>query len=141
MLRQGMSIMASLLVIESIDAKSSYKNYRVRVKIAENLSSVQFSGIDLKNKFFIKRKVKSYPGRRVIKFNCLSKNKQIKNKKTVLLASLASPTGLISFKREKYKGILHLLSNPKEKKCDVVYEAYLEDYLSTLLPKEMNANW
>ena len=141
MLRQGLSVISFFLVSCLANAKSSYKDFRIRVKIAQNLSSVQFSGIDLKNKFFAKREVKNYPGRRVIRFNCLSKNKKKISKKPKLLASLASPTGLISFKKEKYKGILHLLSNPVEKKCDVVYEAYLEDYLSTLLPKEMNASW
>ena len=97
MLRQGLSIIPLLWAFNLANAKSSYKDFRVRIKIAKNLSTVQFSGIDLKNRFFARSEVKSYPGRRVIKFNCLAKKKKTKLKKTGGACLLSFPHGTYFF--------------------------------------------
>ena len=56
-------------------------------------------------------------------------------------ASLSSPTGLISWGKQKYKGELQLLTNPGQESCDLVNLVPMEAYLTTLLSKEMNGTW
>lgn len=118
---------------------------RIKVKIASSLDKVLVSGIDLKKVLFINSTKKNYPGRKGVKFNCnkISKvfKKYPKSKKPILLASLNSPTGLISFEDQKFKGRLHILANKNKDKCDVVNEINMEDYISGLLAKEMNKVW
>ncbi len=118
---------------------------RIRVKIASSLNKVLVSGFDLKKVLFVNSTKKSYPGRKGLKFNCdkISKifKKKSNSKKPILLASLNSPTGLISFEDQKYKGQLHILGNKSNDKCDVVNEVNMEDYISGLLAKEMNKVW
>jgi len=110
----------------------------IRVRIAKSLSKVEISGMDLKKEIYPLRKSKDYSGRKAIHFNCHSKNSL---KKPLLFASLKSKTGLISLKDEKFKGELLIVTSGKSGKCDVVNKTTLENYLSSLLSKEMNASW
>ncbi len=110
----------------------------IRVRIAKSLSRVEISGTDLKKEIFPFQKVTNYSGKKVIRFNCQSKNTL---KKPLLFASLKSKTGLLSLENEKFKGELYIITGGKNGKCDVVNKTSLESYLSSLLSKEMNAVW
>jgi stage II sporulation protein D len=57
------------------------------------------------------------------------------------VASLSSPTGLISWGKKKYQGELQLLSDSQSKSCDLVNSIPLEAYITTLLAKEMHGSW
>jgi stage II sporulation protein D len=119
---------------------SKNKVPKVRVRVGKSLKKVHVSGTDLFRKLHTINNSKSYAGRKRIKFNCDSIAKQ-KNSKPLLLASLESPTGLISLDKDKYRGLIHVVTSPSSKSCDVVNETNIENYISSLLSKEMNAVW
>ena len=57
----------------------------------------------------------------------------------VLLASLSSNTGIIKWGDTQYRGDLKIVTNSNNKSCDLINEISMEDYIATLLSKEMNA--
>ena len=120
---------------------------KIKIRVHQGLDTVWVSGVDLKRKIHPNNDVKVYKGLKRIRFNCNNLEHQAKNplQRPVLLASLGSPTGLLSLKKsaiaERYKGLLHIVASPLGSSCDVVYEARIEDYLASLLAKEMNAKW
>lgn len=113
----------------------------VKVLIAKSLNNVVVEGMDLKKTVHLKRQSHQYTGRKSISFNCRSHQKRnlAAQKNSLLLASLSSPTGLISWGKHKYQGELHLLSDTQS--CDLVNSIPLEAYITTLLAKEMNGSW
>lgn len=116
--------------------------YKIKVRIAKNLDTVEISGTDLTRKLHPINEEKQFGGRKKIKFNCqrfTKDNKQLDE--SVLLASLKSSTGLVTFKKKKYQGKLHVVTSNKSRRCDVVNELNMDDYISSLLSKEMNASW
>lgn len=114
---------------------------KIRVKVLKEQKEVLISGTDLTRTFYSRPISDSFTGRKQVKFDC-SKLSSLKfKKKPILLASLGSPTGLISLVDQKYRGDLHIISHPQGGKCDVVQEVRLDDYVSNLLAKEMNAKW
>lgn len=112
----------------------------IKVRIAKSLSNVLVSGHDIKRYIWPKKSLKQFSGPKKIRLNCKSK-KKFKRSKPIRLASIKSKTGLISWDKETYKGILHVQTSEKFNGCDIINELYLEDYLATLLPKEMNTKW
>ncbi len=117
---------------------------KVRVRIGKSLQKIHISGTDLFRKLHPVNSSKSYAGRKRIKFNCNSfakLNSSKKQNRPLLLASLESPTGLISLNKDKYRGQIHVVTSPSSESCDVVNETSLENYISSLLSKEMNASW
>ncbi|MCK5073740.1 MAG: SpoIID/LytB domain-containing protein [Bacteriovoracaceae bacterium] len=115
---------------------------KVRIRVGESLGSLNISGTDLTRYLFPKRDLKVFSGRKRIKFNCTNFFKtDISKRKPILLASLSSATGLVTFENEKYKGKLLVLTSPWQNSCDVVHETDLENYIPSLLSKEMNEKW
>ncbi len=112
----------------------------IKVRIGKVLNKVNVSGLDLKRYIWPKKSLKVYSGQKLIEFNCKTDVKS-HIKKPIRLASIQSLTGLLNWDSEKYKGILHIQTSEKLKGCDLVNELYLEDYLATLLPKEMDSSW
>ena len=100
-------------------------------------------GIDLRKTIHTQKKSQQYVGRKKISFKCGPFGARAKNALTnpLLVASLSSPTGLVSWGDQKYKGELHLLTNPSQDSCDLVNNVSMETYLMTLLSKEMNGTW
>jgi len=119
------------------------KNYKVKVRIAKELKNVTVSGTDLTRFLHPVKQEKTYAGRKKVKFNCnffSQDNKKLNDQ--VLLASLNSGTGLVTFNKKKYQGRLHVVtSKGKGSSCDVVNELDMDSYISSLLSKEMNASW
>ena len=115
----------------------------VKVLIAKSLKNVIVEGIDLQKTIHTQKKSQQYTGRKKISFNCRpSRNTaSLYHKSPLLVASLSSPTGLISWGKHKYKGELQLLTNPGQQSCDLVNLVPMEAYLTTLLAKEMNGKW
>lgn len=115
----------------------------VKVLIAKSLKEVTVQGTDLKKTIHTQKRSQQYQGRKTISFNCnptASKQKSFP-KAPLLVASLSSPTGLISWGEKKYQGELHLLTNPGNESCDLVNHVPMENYITSLLAKEMNGTW
>lgn len=115
----------------------------VKVLIAKSLKNIIVEGINLKKTIHTQKKSQQYVGRKKISFKCGPFGSKAKNslKNPLLVASLSSPTGLISWGDQKYKGELHLLTSPNQQSCDLVNNVSMETYLMTLLSKEMNGTW
>lgn len=117
------------------------KEPHLKVLIGKSLKNVFVTGVDLKNKLFVQSKQKTYSGRKSLRFKCDRKKGSVVPKKPIKLASLSSLTGLLNWNKDKFKGQLHIISSQAKAGCDVVNELPLEDYLATLLPKEMSSSW
>jgi stage II sporulation protein D len=114
----------------------------VKVLIAKSLKNVVVEGMDLQKTIHTQKKALQYQGRKSISFNCNpSKERAALPKSPLLVASLRSPTGLVSWGNNKYQGELHLLTNPTKESCDLVNSIPMESYITTLLAKEMNGTW
>ena len=133
------SLFFCLLLSASVDAAVP----SVKVLIAKSLKKIIVEGMDLKKTIHHQQKEEQYTGRKKISFNCQvsHKVKRLLPKSPLLVASLSSPTGLISFGKQKYSGEFQLLSNPGADSCDLVNSVPMETYLTTLLSKEMNGTW
>jgi stage II sporulation protein D len=115
----------------------------LKVLIAKSLNNVVVEGMDLRKVVHQQRQTQQYTGRKAISFNCrpqLTKKMKAYNG-PLLIASLSSPTGLISWGKQKYQGELQLLADSKTERCDLVNSISLEAYITTLLAKEMNGSW
>lgn len=115
----------------------------VKVLIAKSLKKVIVEGMDLQKTIHTQKKSQAYTGRKKIAFNCYpgAGAKYTLPKNPLLVASLSSPTGLISWGTNKYQGELHLLTNPGKESCDLVNSIPMEAYIQSLLSKEMNGTW
>ncbi len=112
----------------------------IKVRIGKKLQKVNVSGIDLERYIVPRKSKKTFSGQKSIEFNCVS-NLKSKRLKPIRLASISSLTGLINWEEDRYKGRLHIQTSEGLDGCDLINELNLDDYLSTLLPKEMNSTW
>jgi stage II sporulation protein D len=137
MLRTG-SLLILLLLNSAHAAVPS-----VKVLIAKSLNNVVVEGMDLRNTIHSRRKSEQYTGRKSISFNCRSQagRRIAAFNGPLLVASLSSPTGLISWGKQKYQGELQLHTDSKMENCNLVNSLPLEAYIATLLSKEMNGSW
>ena len=113
---------------------------KIKVRIAHSKQKVLISGHQLNRYIWPKRSWKTYKKFKKIQFNCKSKT-NFKRKKPIRLALVKSNKGFVSINYKKYKGTFHIQTSERFNGCDVINELSLEDYLSTLLPKEMNSSW
>ncbi|MGE3611540.1 MAG: SpoIID/LytB domain-containing protein [Bacteriovoracaceae bacterium] len=115
----------------------------VKVLIAKSLKKVQVEGFDLFKTIHTQNKSQQYQGKKIISFDCRPAKNYLSSfpRSPLLVASLKSPTGLISWGKNKYQGELQLLTNPGKDSCDLVNSIPLESYIMTLLSKEMNGTW
>lgn len=137
MLRTGCLLFFTLLTSAHAAVPS------VKVLIAKSLNNVVVEGMDLHKTIHTQRQSQQYNGRKSISFNCRpnSRKKLTARTGSLLVASLSSPTGLISWGKHKYQGELQLLADTKTERCDLVNSIPLEAYITTLLAKEMNGTW
>ena len=138
MLRTGCFLFSVMLLAEARAAVPA-----VKVLIAKSLKNVVVEGMDLKKTIHTQKRSLQYQGRKKISFNCEPSRNRFSNlpKPAILVASLSSPTGLVSWGKQKYQGELQLLTNPSQSSCDLVNHIPMEDYIKTLLAKEMNGTW
>lgn len=109
----------------------------VKVLVAKSLSEINVHGFDLKKTIPHNNTSQQYAGRKNLKFRCQAS--QLNS--TQLLASVSSPTGLISWEDSKFQGELQLINNPSSDDCHLVNKIPMESYIATLLAKEMNGSW
>ena len=111
----------------------------IQVRIGKNLQQVLIHGMDLQSDIFVNNQRGQYLGRKAIRFDC-SGSASVKEK-AILLASLSSPTGLISWGNRSYRGNLQVTTSENFDACDLVQNISMENYLSSLLAKEMGGGW
>lgn len=117
---------------------------KLRVRVARALEDIRVTGMDLSRTIHLSKNSRSFSGKKTVRFECgnVANSKQ---KGAILLASLGSPTGLVTVDKGtttgKYLGQIHIAMSTDQKRCDVINEIDMESYLATLLAKEMNANW
>lgn len=114
----------------------------VSVRIGKSLRNILVTGLDLKRHLIFNNDVKVYNGKKTVKFNCETITTLNKRRnQPILLATLESPTGLLSYSNDKYQGMFKVITSPKGDSCDIVNEIPMEAYISSLLTKEMNPKW
>ena len=114
---------------------------KIRVLIGKSLKQVQVSGVDLESKLFFKKTSQEYQGKKTLNFKCDPKTRSLMPERPVKLASVKSKTGLLNWHKDKFKGRLSIVTSRFRNGCDLINQLGLEDYLATLLPKEMSSNW
>lgn len=114
----------------------------VSVRIGKSLKNIHVTGMDLKRHLLFSDDFKTYTGKKTVKFNCETYTTLNKKKnKPILLATLESPTGLLSYENVKYQGLFKVVTNPRGDSCDIINDIPMEAYISSLLTKEMNSKW
>lgn len=114
----------------------------VSIRIGKSLKNINVTGLDLKRHLVFNNDNKTYVGKKTVKFNCETYTSLNKQRNTpILLATLESPTGLLSYENVKYQGLFKVVTNPKGDSCDIINDIPMEAYISSLLTKEMNAKW
>lgn len=114
----------------------------INVLIGRSLGSIMVSGIDVHKEIKISNLKKTYPGSVKLKFDCESLSTSLKKDNPVLLANLKSQTGLINWNDSRYRGEFSLIGNDSKKSgCDLINRVSLEDYINSLLAKEMRSDW
>ncbi|HLE12321.1 MAG: hypothetical protein A2504_14905 [Bdellovibrionales bacterium RIFOXYD12_FULL_39_22] len=114
----------------------------IKVMVGKNLKDVEIIGTDITRKNYLKKTLSNFDGRKKVYYSCSKYlGKESYRSESILLASLKSKTGLLSFDNKKYSGNLIVSLGPKEQRCDLINELSLEEYISLLLPKEMNGAW
>ena len=114
----------------------------VSVRIGKALKAINVTGLDLKRHLLFNDDYKTYTGKKTVKFNCETYTTLNKYRnKPILLATLESSTGLLSYGNVKYQGMFKVITNSRGDSCDIINEIPMDDYISSLLTKEMNAKW
>lgn len=117
---------------------------QVKVLIGRSLKDVIVHGTDIRQQNPLQQASRTFAGRQTVNFNCRLGNRQIAMpSKPLLIAAVSSPTGLIGWEDRRYRGELHLVagSQAANKGCDLVNLVPMETYISSLLAKEMRADW
>lgn len=115
-------------------------NSNIRVRVIDSIKRVGISGKNMTRNLRFQKDVKKVLGPSLVKFNCQGQSKN-KNNRPILFASLSSNLGNLDVNGETYKGKIHILAHQGKDNCDVVNELSMEDYISSLLSKEMNSKW
>lgn len=114
----------------------------VSVRIGKSLRNILVTGLDLKRHLLFNNDFRTYNGKKTVKFNCETfTTLNRRRNQPILLATLESPTGLLSYANDKYQGMFKVITSPKGDSCDIVNEIPMEAYISSLLTKEMNPKW
>jgi stage II sporulation protein D len=115
----------------------------VKVLIGKRLKNILVKGVDLTQHVPLLNAKKTFSGRQLVNFNCEVKKSALVPQRPTLMASLSSPTGLVGWEDKHFQGELQLVAHAEshQQGCDLVNVVPMEAYLSTLLAKEMNAQW
>ena len=114
---------------------------KVQVRIAKARKTLEIEGMDLKSKNYVLGDQKTFSGRKLVRFNCQNKANASFLEKPVKVATLSSSTGILSFNKKHYRGDLIVSTAPDNRSCDLIYKTDMENYISSLLSKEMNGKW
>lgn len=108
----------------------------ISVLLAKALTDITVSGTNLRRTLFQTGNVKAHQGPIKVKFLCPP---TLKKSKT-LLAQVDSPTGILAWNEGLYRGDM-LVAKSSDEGCQLIQRSSLEDYISSLLAKEMNRLW
>jgi stage II sporulation protein D len=137
-----LKILLTLILVANISSTFSSEAPIVSVRIGKSLRNILVTGFDLKRHLLFNNNVQTYNGKKTVKFNCETFTTLNKHRNTpILLATLESPTGLLSYANDKYQGMFKVITSSKGDSCDIVNEIPMEAYISSLLTKEMNSKW
>lgn len=116
---------------------------QVKVLIGKSLKDVVVHGMDLRQEIPSQRIERTFKGKQTVNFNCRLSSKVVLPSRPLLVASVSSPTGLVGWENRRYKGELHLVAGAEAgvRGCDLVNLVPMETYISSLLAKEMRADW
>jgi stage II sporulation protein D len=111
---------------------------KIKVLLEKGLEELIISGRDILFKDNRTKRESNLQGSKV-KFNCNTSASAQTGK--VLFASLSSPAGIIKINDLHYRGDVAILADYTNNKCEVVNELPMEDYIASVLPREMNKSW
>ena len=116
---------------------------QVKVLIGRSLKDVIVHGMDLKQQIPSRQLSRTYEGKQTVNFNCRIGQSVRLPLKPLLVASVSSPTGLVGWENKRYRGELQMVAGPEAaaRGCDLVNLVPMETYISSLLAKEMHAEW
>jgi stage II sporulation protein D len=116
---------------------------QVKVLIGKSLKDVFIHGTDLRQQLPAQKVERTFAGQQTVNFNCRVKAGLALPSRSILVASVSSPTGLVGWESRRYRGELHLIAgaHAAERGCDLVNLVPMETYISSLLAKEMRADW
>ena len=81
---------------------------------------------------------KTIPANSRVKIQC---KKFINDNSKILFAEVDSNGGIVQVNQESYRGKIKIYKDHKKKKCFLVGEMNIEDYIQSILPREMSASW
>ncbi len=115
----------------------------IKVLIGKSLKDVVVHGTDLRQTLPGKKLERTFRGRQTVNFNCRLGSRVAMPSRPLLIAAVTSPTGLVGWEQRRYRGELHLVAGAQaaQKGCDLVNLVPMETYISSLLAKEMRADW
>jgi len=133
-----------LLLILIIHSFSFARVPEIKVRIGKKLSKVIIRGTDIKRQFFTSRQdnTRHFLGYNTIVFNCNKQTKKRPKNSSKLLAGLNSPTGMLVWDESHYHGKLEVMTSGRDKHaCDLINKLPMDDYVNSVLSKEMNSSW
>lgn len=114
----------------------------IQVLMAQDLKNIKIKGQNVKKSYLHRPFEKIYQGEQVISLDCTKKlSLQSSLSKGPLLASLSSSSGILEWKNDQYIGEFTVVRRPHETGCDLIQNTSLENYISTLVAKEMHRDW
>lgn len=131
----------SLKLMTFVIAFNSFGAFNIKVKIGDAKKKVEISGQNITRNIVPLKSRKSFKGRKKFKFNCDDLGSNYKRRESLHLASLSSKTGLVTYDNKKYIGNIHIITSENTDSCDVINEIGIDQYISSLLSKEMNSSW
>jgi stage II sporulation protein D len=135
-------VLKSLGLILFIFINVSYASVpQIRILLGKKVKSAKISGVDLQRELMGLKKVRSYKGYKNINLECAPLSKYSHVKKAVALASYSSNSNFINYNNHRYTGSISLVMASEGKGCNIINNLSIEDYIRSVLPKEMNGNW
>ena len=113
----------------------------IKVKIASSLKSINIHGQNLKRHLVETGRKKDLPGKSSIAFNCSKVAWKNWKKRPQIFAVIEAEKNVLQWEGHKYLGKIQVQTAENYKGCDLVNEIDVEEYISMVLPKEMNASW
>ncbi len=133
----------SLLTLALLTGQVFASVPQVKVLIGKSLKDVVVHGMDLRQTIPAKKLYRQFQGSKTVNFNCRVGSRVNLPQKSQLIASVTSPTGLVGWEKKRFRGELQLVAGPEvaRRGCDLVNLIPMDDYISSLLAKEMRADW
>lgn len=129
--------MILILSVQAVYAQAP----NIRILLGKKVKNAQVTGIDLERKLMGSNKIRTYKGYKKVDLECSSLSKYSHVKKAVALAQYSSRSNFINYNSKKYPGTLSLVMAARGRGCNIINTLSLEDYIKSVLPKEMNGNW